>query len=426
MKLTVAEMFAGVGGFRLGLEKSSRKWKTVWANQWEPSSKIQFAYDCYVYNFGEKNNCINENIENIVKKNIPDHSLLVGGFPCQDYSVARTRASGIQGKKGVLWWQIEKVIRAKKPAFLLLENVDRLLKSPSTQRGRDFGIMLYDLHTLGYDVEWRVINAADYGGTQKRRRTFIFGYRRSTNFAKQIKEKEYLGLIKRVFINGFFATNFPVHAHLERKRKKEEKYFSFTDKNNENYQNVSSLVEVSDNFSMPFYNSGIMIKGNVYTIQTQPVLEKFIPLENLISSDKIPNKYKLTKEQKEKVEHQKGSKRIPRIKPNGDAYWYSEGAMVFPDSLDQPARTMLTSEGTLNRSTHFVKDVRTKRIRFITPLEAERINGFTDDWTKYGKKENEIYELTDRQRYFCMGNALVVPLIEKMGKAIKKIIEEEK
>ena len=168
--LRVAELFAGVGGFRIGLEKAGHN--TVWANQWEPKTKVQHAYNCYVEHFGDFPD-LNTDINKVNKYSIPDHDLLVGGFPCQDYSVATTRAKGIAGIKGVLWWDILDVVKAKKPSYILLENVDRLLKSPVIRRGRDFGVILSCLLNEDYVVEWRVINAADYGFPQKRRRVFI-------------------------------------------------------------------------------------------------------------------------------------------------------------------------------------------------------------------------------------------------------------
>ena len=176
----VVELFAGVGGFRIGLERSG--WRTVWANQWEPSTKTQHAYDCYVQRFGP-DGAVCEDIHEVMNEAeaghrlIPDHELLVGGFPCQDYSVAKTlnQATGIVGKKGVLWWEIYRLLMMKRPPYLFLENVDRLLKSPTAQRGRDFGVMLAALANLGYEVEWRVVNAADYGFPQKRRRVLLLG-----------------------------------------------------------------------------------------------------------------------------------------------------------------------------------------------------------------------------------------------------------
>ena len=161
MDKTVVELFAGVGGFRCGFNHVSLKdgkvheednWDFVWANQWEPSTKSQAAFDCYVERFGESENHVNEDIATVDKKTIPNHTLLVGGFPCQDYSVARSLSGekGIEGKKGVLWWQIAEVLEEKRPPFVLLENVDRLLRSPASQRGRDFGVMLRTLYDYGY------------------------------------------------------------------------------------------------------------------------------------------------------------------------------------------------------------------------------------------------------------------------------------
>ena len=180
MEKKMVELFAGVGGFRVGLERLDAGWETSWFSQWEPGKKKQWAHDCYVYHFGdvedfEGNYTTGIDIAEVDKRNIPDHTLLTGGFPCQDYSVAHSLSSskGIEGKKGVLWWQIRDILIAKRPPFVMLENVDRLLKSPASQRGRDFGIILASFAQLGYSVEWRVINAAEYGAAQRRRRTFI-------------------------------------------------------------------------------------------------------------------------------------------------------------------------------------------------------------------------------------------------------------
>ena len=189
MEKTICELFAGVGGFRLGMERANKEWTTVWANQWEPGKKSQHAYDCYCTHFGKTDNHVNKNISEIDKALIPDHNLLVGGFPCQDYSVARTGATGINGKKGVLWWDIRDILEKKSPSFVILENVDRLLKSPANQRGRDFGIILTCFNELGYNVEWRVINAAEYGFAQRRRRTFIFAYKNETSYSNHIDRK---------------------------------------------------------------------------------------------------------------------------------------------------------------------------------------------------------------------------------------------
>ena len=109
----------------------------------------------------------------------------------------------------------------------------------------------------------------------------------------------------------------------------------------------------------------------------------------------------------------KGAKRELRTRKDGSTYHYTEGAIPFPDILDRPGRTMLTSEGSVNRSSHLIEDPQTGRLRILTPVECERLNGFPDYWTDTG--------MSERQRYFTMGNALVVPLIERMGKRLCEI-----
>lgn len=413
MEKTVAELFAGVGGFRVGLNGvklinnktiEENIWQIVFANQWEPSTKQQHAFECYTHRFGESENHVNEDISKISKKDIPDHTLLVGGFPCQDYSVARglSGEKGIQGKKGVLWWEITKVIRAKKPPFILLENVDRLLKSPSTQRGRDFGIMLRTLSDLGYGTEWRVINAADYGHPQRRRRVFIFSYHKSTNFYKNINTN----LANYLHESGFFSRKFPVDATEHEKHKPSTTTVS--------RKNNGDLVSLSDNFKHNFHNAGIMHKGNVYTEQVEPIKSKSKTLSEIVLQEKISQKYFIQDESKWKF--LKGAKRIERVKPNGEKYFFSEGSMSYPDRLDLPGRTMLTSESSVNRSSHVIKDMLTNKVRKITPVEAERLNEFPDNWTDI---------LPDSKRYFMMGNALVCGIVSKLSEEITKIINNE-
>nr|WP_289039536.1 DNA (cytosine-5-)-methyltransferase [uncultured Allobacillus sp.] len=415
--INVVELFAGVGGFRVGLEKASKDFRIVMANQWEPSTKSQPAYECYKKNFQSTDEeAVNEDIADIIPI-IPQHDLLVGGFPCQDYSVARTLAGemGIAGEKGVLFFEIMKVIHQNKPRFVLLENVDRLLKSPSKQRGRDFSVMLASLQKQGYNVEWRVINAADYGFPQRRRRVFIFAYRKDTNYAKEQKKLGFDTVLKD---KGFFAKQFPVKEEYNPRH--QSRKFELPD----------NLLDVSDNFSAKYLNSGLIIDNQVYTAEIQPVERKAITLGEILEiareyqgpvgekyylKDDVKNKKNRT--EYEEMVYQKGAKKEKRVSKSGHEYHYTEGSMSFPDRLDLPSRTMLTSEGTKNRSSHVVEDLDTGRIRFLTPVECELLNGFDPDWTNTGMPE--------RTRYFCMGNALVVGLVEKMGKHIVEIYKNE-
>lgn len=394
--LNVVELFAGVGGFRLGLEKADKNvFKTVWANQWEPSRKAQDAFDCYTRNFDEGIHC-NDDITTVPDKVFQELNidLLVGGFPCQDYSVARSLSGekGLEGKKGVLFWEIKRVIENSHPKYVLLENVDRLLKSPSKQRGRDFAVMLATFRDLGYIVEWRVVNAAEYGAAQKRRRIFIFAYKNTLDFA--VKQNKFTP-DEIVFSEGFFANTFPVKQ--------------------EPYKNRIStcilpedIVEISDEFAFGFHTAGVMIGGKVFTAHTEVEQLSFTPLGDiLVNESEVPEKFYLTDAQVEKFAYLRGPKKIERTSAEGHKYIFSEGGMSPTDELHVPGRTMLTSEGSINRSTHIV-EVNGKK-RFLTPVECERLNGFPDNWTA---------GMPDRMRYFCMGNALVVDLIKKMGQTI--------
>lgn len=413
MEKTVVELFAGVGGFRCGLNNVSLvnnktvedgNWNFVWANQWEPATKSQEAFFCYTKRFGE-NYASNVDIFKVNKREIPNHTLLVGGFPCQDYSVAQTLANskGIEGKKGVLWWAINDILKIKKPPFVFLENVDRLLLSPAKQRGRDFGIILRSFFDNGYGVEWRVINAADYGMPQKRRRVYIIAFHKSTKYYKKMKKKDIKDIINK---DGIFAKSFKI--------KDSDSEIVSTDVRKDTYEN---LIDVNNNFKMEFLNAGVMIDGNIFTAKVESDCNKLYPLKNIREKDDVLEKYFLTDEKIEKFKYLKGSKRIPRVKPNGDAYLYSEGSMPFPDNLDSPARTMLTSESGISRSTHVIEDYKTNKLRFLTPVECERINGFPDDWTNTG--------MSDKKRYFMMGNALVVEIVKRVGNVLEQIVEEE-
>lgn len=414
-EIRVAEMFAGVGGFRLGLEglhddasgivlSPAGPFSTVWANQWEPmgSPARQFAWRCYEKHFGA-GSCINEDISKVLDAyerreiDIPDIDMVVGGFPCQDYSVARplSRADGIKGKKGVLWWEIQRMLALKTPKYLLLENVDRLLKSPATQRGRDFAIILACLANLGYSVEWRVINAADYGMPQRRKRTYIYGVRTSRRW----------NLRHRLFLNGVFFKAFPI---VENERKAATSDFDIP----------TDLLEVSEDFGKgvgksPFEIAGAMQNGHVATCHVSAKYEgRRMALGDIAVSDsEVPESYFLDEKLLPRWEYLKGAKHEERLSSTGYRYQYTEGGMSFPDSLDLPSRTILTSEGGAgpSRMRHVVL-AKNGRLRRLVPDELDQLQMFPKGWTRTG--------MTDGQRAFCMGNALVVGIPHRIGEII--------
>lgn len=420
--MNVLELFAGVGGFRIGLENSDKNFfRTRWSNQWEPSRKSQDAFEVYNYHFPDSEN-IGYSISDISDEKFAsmDADMIVGGFPCQDYSVARSKKNeqGIEGKKGVLFWEIIRATRIIKPKYLILENVDRLLKAPSKQRGRDFAIMLTAFNNLGYSVEWRVINAADYGRSQRRRRVFFFVFRNDTKYAKSLDRKyenedivfEEHKYDDYLFQTGLFATQFPIKQAPVKNR---QVFYELED----------DIVAVSDNFTGTVWNTGIMRHGKYYSIETAPNFDgNPITLGEILQDEtEVPDKYFLTDKAKlEKFQYLRGPKKLERTSADGHTYIYSEGGMSPYDDLNLPGRTMLTSEGTVNRSTHFL--FVNNKYRLLTPIEAERLQDFPDNWTAYKKLEDgTVVEVSDKMRMFFMGNALVTEIVRKIGDFIKTI-----
>ncbi len=398
----VAELFAGVGGFRIGLARAG--WKTVFSNQWEPATKVQHASDVYVARFGEEGHS-NEDISSVklLPKNI---DLLVGGFPCQDYSVAKTLNSskGLKGKKGVLWWEILRLVhdaKAQKPKFIFLENVDRLLKSPSNQRGRDFAVMLRTLGDEGYTIEWRVVNAAEYGFPQRRIRVFIV----ATKKKKAAKKESPQTIIQK---SGILARALPIE-----KLTSDLIEIELDDEADE----ISSRFNKGGDKS-PFLNSGYYADGVAYTIKSQAKLSSSAMVlgDVLVSDSRVPDEYWVEEKRLKAWRYLKDAKSVERThKGSGVTYNYAEGKMAFPDLLTNPSRTILTAEGG-NTPSRFKHIIQTKNgYRRLTPIELERLNGFPDDWTKTIEQEKVV---TDAKRAFFMGNALVIGLIEKVGKII--------
>lgn len=423
-EVRVIELFAGVGGFRVGLERADAEFfKTIWANQWEPATKIQHAAMVYEKNFGP-GSVVNEDINNVKTEDIPDHDMLVGGFPCQDYSVATTlsNSKGIEGKKGVLWWSIYRILKEKgdkRPSIVFLENVDRLLLSPAKQRGRDFAIILECLNELGYMVEWRIINAAEYAMPQKRRRTYIVGYKKDYSLASVFTTPK-----DWIFHSGVFAKAFPVVSEdnlskLTKTTLSEERNDKLFDSADEYIKSNLRLLDITEEFnktnsSRPFESSGVMIDGIAYSASTTPVCKdrQLTIRDIMVSPEEVPAEFYVPDSQLERWKYFKGTKRELRTRKDGGQYFYAEGGMDFPDSIDKPSRTIITSEGgkSPDRCRHVIQD-QTGRLRRLVPVELERLNMFPANHTKLDGVDNA-------KRAFLMGNALVCGVITKVGEEL--------
>lgn len=410
-EIKVAELFAGVGGFRLGLEgygnplqpqfdmPAAGPFKTIWANQWEPpgTESKQFAARCYVARFGD-GELVNDDINKVLdeyaagERDIPDVDMVVGGFPCQDYSVARplSQSSGIEGKKGVLWWDIYRFLELKKPRYAIFENVDRLLKSPARQRGRDFAIILSCLASLGYRVEWRVVNSAEYGAPQRRKRVYIYcEFGGNDDLLLRLED-------------GVMAKAFP--AVIDRP--------DLFDIPKEPYV-ASEEFGMGDKVSK-FKAAGAMIDGHVLTCGFTEEYHgaRRVLADVLVDDSRVPGEFFIDPESTARWEYLKGSKREERIdKKTGFTYTYSEGSMSFPDPTDKPSRTLLTGEGGTgpSRFKHVIRCA-DGRLRRLVPDELDMLQGFPAGWTDTG--------MTDGQRAFCMGNALVTSVPHRIGLAL--------
>lgn len=417
-EIKVAELFAGVGGFRLGLEgygnplqpqfdmPAAGPFKTIWANQWEPpgTESKQFAARCYVGRFGD-GELVNDDINKVLdeyaagEREIPDVDMVVGGFPCQDYSVARplSQSSGIEGKKGVLWWDIYRFLELKKPRYAIFENVDRLLKSPARQRGRDFAIILSCLASLGYRVEWRVVNSAEYGAPQRRKRVYIYcEFGGNDDLLLRLED-------------GVMAKAFP--AVIDRP--------DLFDIPKEPYV-ASEEFGMGDKVSK-FKAAGAMIDGHVLTCGFTEEYHgaRRVLADVLVDDSRVPGEFFIDPESTARWEYLKGSKREERIdKKTGFTYTYSEGSMSFPDPTDKPSRTLLTGEGGTgpSRFKHVIRCA-DGRLRRLVPDELDMLQGFPAGWTDTG--------MTDGQRAFCMGNALVTSVPHRIGIAMCEAYEIE-
>lgn len=371
--MRVAEFFAGVGGFRVGLEAAG-DFSVVYSNQWEPSSRIQPAHFIYEKNFGV-GSCDNRDIHTVKGEDVPNHDLLVAGFPCQDYSVATSlkHSKGLKGKKGVLWWELYRIIQEKSPEWLLLENVNRLLISPSKQRGRDFAIILVCLMQAGYSVEWKVVNPGNYGMPQRRLRVFILAHK-----------GESTDILSRAFpFEGKESLIFAIPLELEK---------------------------VSQSFSAQFFDYGVASRGMVHT---EKVLDRVEPVcglgSVLVPFNEVDKSFHIGTAEEAVWKKKKGGMAEERVTDKGFSYVYRQGKMAFPDSLDKPSRTIVTEEGGARPSRFKHVVLQEGVLRRLVPVELERLNMFPDNHTE---------GVSDVKRAFLMGNALVTGVVTRIGELL--------
>jgi DNA (cytosine-5)-methyltransferase 1 len=261
--------------------------------------------------------------------------------------------------------------------------------------------MLKTLGDEGYSIEWRVVNAAEYGFPQRRIRVFIV----ATKLKKGVKKSTPESVITKT---GILARALPI------------------EKLTDNLQEIDldqEADEISAKFNKgqvksPFLNSGYFIDGVAYTVKSQAKLASDpVVLGDILQPDsQVPDEYWVEEKRLKEWKYLKGAKSIERThKGSGVTYNYAEGKMAFPDLLTNPSRTILTGEGGTTPS-RFKHIIQTKSgYRRLTPVELERLNGFPDEWSQLNAEGKVV---TDAKRAFFMGNALVIGLIEKVGKIL--------
>lgn len=329
-ELTFGEMFSGIGGFRLGLERSG--WKCIWANDID-----KYANQIYKKKFGNVE-LVEGDIREVDATTIPSHTLLTGGFPCPTFSFAGKR-KGITESRGTLFWHIYRVAKVKRPSLLLLENVKGLLSNDS---GRTFALIIRLLENLGYLIEWQVLNSKYFSVPQNRERVFIVGHLRDSG-SRQI---------------------FPIGQTLENAHKTCGKTFR-----------KRKRLQVANTLSSRYFKDGS---------------------ENLI-----------LQQHHREGELGKGNFRIFEGISLALTQIMGTGGNNVP---------MVVACETAHRKANISNLLLGKRIRRLTPIECERLQGFPDNWTE---------GISDTQRYRLLGNAVTVNVIEFLGFKLKECLAFE-
>lgn len=212
-KFKFIDLFAGIGGIRIAFERVGGK--CVFTSEWDEPCQVM-----YEANFGEKPF---GDITKVVADEVPDHDILTGGFPCQAFSIIGNKL-GFADTRGTLFFDVERILKAKQPKAFLLENVKQLT---THDNGRTFKVILEHLENLGYFVHYKVLNGLDFGVPQKRERIMIVGFKENYpfEFPRNGTETKTLSDIlepddqidKKHFLSDYFRKK------LERKLKEQNK-----------------------------------------------------------------------------------------------------------------------------------------------------------------------------------------------------------
>ena len=372
------DLFAGIGGFRYGLQKveiesesssdhesgasqhGQRAFHCVWSNEWD-----KYANQIYTKHFGE---CDSRDIRTVNTKDIPDHDLLCAGFPCQSFSIAGKRL-GFEDTRGTMFFEIARIIRDKRPRYFLLENVKGLL---SHDEGKTFQTILGVLSDLGYEYQWQVLNSKNFGVPQNRERVFIVGHLRETSRPEVFPIGESYSISHQ--------TKYAEQAGRSR-------ISSTID------ARYGSLRNAGETYL--HYIGGIRGKRDMWLKDDKQNSRNFSQGQRVYSSDGIAS---TIAGNAGGLGGKTGLYAIPVLTP--DRMEKRQNGRRFKNDGD-PAFTLTSQDK------HGVYDG--LNIRRLTPVECERLQGFPDNWTE---------GISDTQRYKCLGNAVTTLVITEIGRKL--------
>ncbi len=367
-KLKAIELFAGIGGFRLGMKAANID--TIWAND---ISKL--CYQVYQSNFGS-DSIVLEDINQINLSEIPEHDILTAGFPCQPFSQAGKKMGIRDRVRGTLFERIVEVIQAKKPKYFLLENVKRII---TMEEGSHFRIILNALASLDYFIEWRIINPINFGIPQNRDRIFIFG-----TWIESTKKTPTLEKLS-VFLTDNDVDNLPGNESSE----------------------IEKYMQPIINFKSKNYHWGIAYKNKIYS-QSLPLMSDIKPrkkLKDILQDEsEINPQFDFTSDTQERI---KNSKTVNRY-CNGVEILYNQGGgarlgyTIF-------GINGVTSTLTASTSRHYERYKVGNKFRRLTNIEYARLMGFPDNWCRVAK----IYH-----QYVLYGNSVVPDCVEWIFKQL--------
>jgi DNA (cytosine-5)-methyltransferase 1 len=353
--------FSGIGGFEKGIQDAGFDWKCVGNSEID-----KYASAIYNYNYPDHTNY--GDITAINESELPDFELFVGGFPCQAFSIAGKR-QGFEDTRGTLFFDVARILSAKRPEWVVLENVKGLLNHDG---GRTAATIFRVLSELGYSVGWEVVNSCQFGVPQNRERIFIVGHLREAG--------------------GRSGKILPI-------RKSDQLYEAFDGQREEGSTHIASTLTSN-------YHKGVHGCGETYisgTWRTHKDGQGFRELENSDLSPCIPARAR-----------EDGSGQ-PVIK-----------AVLTPDRLEKSQNGRRFKEDgepsfkITSQDKHGV--LINEQIRRLTPIECERLQGFPDGWTEYGRFEGLTKEISDTQRYKCLGNAVTTNVIAAIMSRINEVI----